>query len=68
MTGPAAPRTSTEMGAIVKARYLRLMELVSHGYSWDDAAVLMDAPVALSCILETVAPAAGPGHQRAERS
>jgi hypothetical protein len=46
------------MGSLVKARYLRLMELVSFGFSWEDAAVLMDAPVSLSCILETVAPAA----------
>jgi hypothetical protein len=55
------------MGAIVKARYLRLMELVSHGYSWDDAAVLMDAPVSLSCILETVVPAPGACHPRSDR-
>jgi hypothetical protein len=46
------------MGSLVKTRYLRLMELVSNGYSWDDAAVLLDAPVSLGCILENVAPAA----------
>jgi len=46
------------MGSLVKTRYLRLMELVSNGYSWDDATVLLDAPVSLRCILETVAPVA----------
>jgi hypothetical protein len=46
------------MGSLVKTRYLRLMKLVSNGYSWDDATVLLDAPVSLRCILETVAPVA----------
>jgi hypothetical protein len=41
---------------IVKVRYLRLMELVSRGYSWDDAALLADALVPLSCVLETIVP------------
>jgi hypothetical protein len=30
------------------------MELVSHGYSWEDACLFADAPVPLDCILETV--------------
>jgi hypothetical protein len=50
------PKSPTGMGPIVKERYLRLMELVSYGYSWDEAAMLVDAPVSLACILETVAP------------
>jgi len=46
------------MAAIVIQRYLRLMELVCHGYGWDEACLLADAPVSLSCIFDTVALAA----------
>jgi hypothetical protein len=45
------------MAAATIERYLRLMELVSLGYSWDDACLLVDAPVSLRCILETFSPA-----------
>ena len=58
MEWPHAADTVNQMSEIVKRRYLRLMELVSCGYSWDDACLLADAPVSLRCILETVAPAA----------
>jgi hypothetical protein len=46
------------MAAIVIDRYLRLMELVSRGYGWDEACLLADAPVSLRCIFDTVALAA----------
>ena len=58
MEWPRSADTVNQMSEIVKARYLRLMELVAYGYSWDDACLLADAPVSLRCILETVAPAA----------
>ena len=49
------------MAAIVIQRYLRLMELVCHGYGWDEACLLADAPVSLSCIFDTVALPAAAG-------
>jgi hypothetical protein len=48
--------TSRAMAEVVRVRYLRLMELVSRGYGWDDAALLAAAPVPLSCVLETIVP------------
>jgi hypothetical protein len=54
---PPYTETLSGMAATTTERYLRLMELVSRGYSWEDAWLLLDAPVSLDCILATVAPA-----------
>jgi hypothetical protein len=50
------PKPPTGIGPIAKERYLRLMEPVGCGYSWDEAPTLVHTPVSLACVLETVAP------------
>ena len=49
-------RLAADTAEVATKRYLRLMELVCRGYSWDDAALLASAPVPLACIFDTVLP------------
>ena len=54
-SGAEDARSGDERGCTA---YRRLMELVCSGFSWEDAALLADAPVPLACITRVFAPAA----------